>query len=165
LREQLAKLEEQARFALAKERPDLAEAAIARQLVLEAEVEQLSVAQKLALDEAEEIEPCLTALRLRKDEMVKELAAFESSRRALSPLSAAPGPAGRAGLRAAQAETLFERVRAANVGFSPRPIEGDQAAKLAEVDRLQREATVAKRLDALLKAPASKVTGKRRKVS
>jgi phage shock protein A len=163
VRERLATLDEQARFALSKERPDLAEAAIARQLDFEAQAKDIDAARQSALKEEAKLEQCLAALKLRKAEMKKELDAFEAARREASFPGSPPPAAERAGRKAEQAETLFERAMAAAGGVSPGLADTESAAKLAEVEAMRREAAVADRLAALRAAAAAPTGAKRRK--
>jgi phage shock protein A len=151
LREQVATLEEQARFALSKERPDLAEAAIARQIDCEAQEKQAVAAQKDALDEAARLEESLTTLKARKLQMQKELAAFEATQRdgAATPRFVGD-PVER---KVSRAEALFERAMAASGGGDLGLVPAGDAAKLAEVEALRREAAVAERLAALKAGP------------
>ena len=154
IRERIATLGEQARFALSKDRPDLAETAVARELDYEAQAKQLKAAGKDAAEEAQRLEECLAALKLRKAQMEKELAAFRAARREAPFPGAAPSQAERAERKAAQAETLFERAMSAAGNPGAGLMEPKEAAKLAEVDALQREAAIADRLAALKAAQA-----------
>ena len=78
--------------------------------------------------------------------------------------SACTSAADRAERRAAQAETLFERAMAASGVRGAGLMEPKEAAKLAEVDALQREAAVAERL-AAIKAAQDRSAGKNAKPS
>src|SRR3712207_2903335 len=80
-RDKLAALDEQARFAIAENRDDLAEAAVSRQLDFEAQVERLDAVQAEAASEAGRLEEGLVALTARKSQMEQALAAFELARR------------------------------------------------------------------------------------
>jgi phage shock protein A len=80
-RDKLAALGEQARFAMAENRDDLAEAAVSRQLDFEAQAERLEAVQAEAASEAARLEECLVALATRKSQMEEALAAFESAQR------------------------------------------------------------------------------------
>lgn len=161
LRDRIAALGEQARFALSKDRPDLAEAAIARQLDHEAQVKQLDKGEAEAGENERRLEECLAELKLRKAQMEKEMEAFHSARgeAAGGGAGACTSAADRAERTATRAETLFERAMAASGVRSPGLMEPKEAAKLAEVDALQREAAVADRL-AAMKAAQDKSGGK-----
>ena len=80
-RDQLAALDEKARFAVAENRDDLAEAALSRQLDFEAQAERLEAVRAEAADEAGRLEGCLAALATRKAQMEEALAAFEAAQR------------------------------------------------------------------------------------
>ena len=155
LREQVATLDEQARFALSKERPDLAEAAIARQIDCEAQAKQAVAAEQEAADEAARLEGCLTALKARKVQMQKELAAFEAARRDEAGGGARPGP-DHVERKVSRAEALFERAMAAAGGGDLGLVPAGDAAKLAEVEALRREDAIAERLAAMQGSPASR---------
>ncbi|HEX8216810.1 MAG TPA: PspA/IM30 family protein [Allosphingosinicella sp.] len=162
LRDRIAALGEQARFAMSKDRPDLAEAAVARQIDHEAQVGQLDKAEAEAADEEGRLEECLAELKLRKAQMESEMEAFRVARgeaAAAGAASACTSAADRAERKAAQAETLFERAMSASGVRSAGLMEPKEAAKLAEVDALQREAAVADRL-AAIKAAQDRSAGK-----
>ena len=163
IKDRLATLDDQARFALSKERPDLAEAAITRQIEFEAEARRLKQVEKDAREEALRLEQCREALKLRRAQMYKELTAFEAAQRVAS-FDDIPTPAERAERKAARAAAVFERAMAAAGVPGAGPMDAKAAAKLAEVDALQREAAVADRLAALkaaqgVAAPAKKPAG------
>jgi phage shock protein A len=152
LREQVDTLVEQAQYALGKERPDLAEAAIARQIDCEAQARQAVAAEQEAVAEAARLEESMTALRTRKLEMQKELAAFEAAQSEASGSTAAVrDPIGR---KVSRAEALFERAMAASGGGNLGLVPAGDAAKLAEVEALRREDAIAERLAALRNASA-----------
>ncbi len=155
----VAKIEEltdKARFALGESREDLAEAALSRQVDLEAQIGTLETAQVSAREEEDRLEEGLTALRGRKKQMEEALAAFLIARQ-----EAATG--GDAGVEAARhierqvdnAEAAFDRALtgAGGVGFT----RGDAQAinRVAEIDTLQKRATVAERLNALKASKAA----------
>ena len=143
-------LTEKARFALAEGREDLAEGALLRQFDLENQLGQLVQVQELARAEEEKLDESLTALRARKRQMEEALAAF-----AVAKTEASLG--GDAGLsnernverQVERAEAVFSRAMtdAGGTSFSA----GDVAAinSVAEIDSLQKGATVAARLAAL----------------
>jgi phage shock protein A len=147
LRQQVETLAEQARYAIAKDRLDLAQAAIARQIECEAQSLQAAAAEQEAVAEAALLQESLSALRTRKLEMQKELAAFEAAQGEASRQS--PTVRDPITRQVTRAEALFERAMAAsgaaNLGLVP---PGD-AAKLAEVEALRRDDAIAERLAAL----------------
>jgi phage shock protein A len=147
LREQVETLTEQARYALSKERPDLAEAAVSRQIDCEAQVAQAIAAEQQAVQEAAQLQESLAALRARKLEMQKELAAFEAAQaEASSATDSVRNPIGR---KVSRAEALFERGMAASGGGDPGLVSTGNAAQLAEVEALRRQDAIAERLAAL----------------
>jgi phage shock protein A len=140
----LVELTEKARFALSEGREDLAEGALVRQVDLESQVAQLEQVQELARVEEEKLDESLTALRARKRQMEEALALF--------------GDAGRSNERTVErqverAEAAFNRAMTGAGGTSFTA--GDVAAinSVAEIDSLQKGATVATRL-ATLKSEA-----------
>jgi phage shock protein A len=160
LKERAATLDEQARFAITKGRDDLAQAAIARQIECEAQTGQARAAQEEAAAETVRLEECLAALKLRKEQMRKELAAFEAARRTTVP--GGTSAADRAERKADRAETLFERSMAAVGGSDLGLMGAEEAAKIAEVEALRKEDTIAARLAAMRDAIASGVSAKRK---
>ncbi len=150
-RKQLATLKEQARFALGKDRVDLAEAAIARQLEVEAQIASLAKAQAEAAAEEGRLAESVGDLRLRRDQMFEELRAFEAAQRAATIEGDAPGSAdSRARRRAERAEEAFERaLAAAGVAGGGSRVSPESAAKVSEIEALQKEAAIAERLAAL----------------
>ena len=146
-RTELATLKEQARFAVEKEREDLAAAAVGRQIDIEARVAELLREQAEAAAEEARLEQTHNTLKLRRDQMAEEVRTFEAAQRAAESETAAP--AARAERWAERAEEAFQRAMEA-AGTSPRaPADGDAAEKVAEIEALQREAAIAARLAAL----------------
>lgn len=154
-RERLSGLEDKARFALGEGRQDLAEAAIARQLDFEAQAERLQVVQAEAATEAARLEECLVALRARKTQMDEALAAFAATQQR-GVHTDAPERASRWSERSVErAEAAFDRAMAGAGGVSSLARSDAQAAvKVAEIDAMQRNATIAQRLAALRMAHA-----------
>jgi phage shock protein A len=149
-KQQLATLKEQARFALGKGRDDLAEAAIARQIEVEAQLARLDAARAEAAVEERRLEESRTELNLRKGRMEEELAAFQSARRAAASDPAAQGATdARLQRRAERAEEAFRRAMSAAGAVAGSDRDGGAAAKVAEIEKLQRETAVAERLAAL----------------
>jgi phage shock protein A len=154
-RDKLVVLEEQAIFAIAEKRDDLAEAAVSRQIDHEAQAERLGPVATEAAEEADRLEHCLVALTARKAEMEEALAAFESAgREATLPNGDKAGPNIRRTVRKVErAEAAFERGMAGAggvVGISRS--DAETVAKVAELSALQKRACVAERLAALKSA-------------
>lgn len=165
-RKQLATLKEQARFALGKDRMDLAEAAIARQLDVETQIASLAKAETEAAGAERRLEESAAQLKLRRGRMDEELRAFEAAQRAGSSGEDAPGsPDSRLQRRAERAQEAFERAMDAAGGLSGGLASAEAAAKVAELEALQKEAAIAERLAALQgggKGASSPAAGKRR---
>jgi phage shock protein A len=147
-------LAEQLETAVTSGRDDLAEAAIGRQLDLEAQIPVLETALEEASEREAELEGYVTALQGRRREMMSDLDAFLSSRAdAAAPGSAAGGAAGRPGgadARADKAESAFNRVLHGQTGISGSvKADRDTAAKLAELEKISRGNRIRERLAAL----------------
>jgi len=146
-------LKEQARFAMGQRREDLAQAAIARQIDVEAMVARLEKSRAEAVAEESRLDETLAGLKHRKAQMEKELAAFESARRAAA--SADPAGASRAARNAERAEEAFRRAMTAAGGI-PSPVTSGDKDAVAEIEALRKEAAIAERLAALRgEAPAA----------
>jgi len=149
-RKQLVTLKEQARFALGKDRMDLAEAAIARQLDVEAQAAALTKAEAEAASVERRLEESAAELKLRRGQMYDELRAFEAAQRAGADGDDAPGsPDARLQRRAERAQEAFERAMESAGGLSGGRASPEAAAKVAELEALQKEAAIAERLAAL----------------
>ena len=150
-RDQIATLDEQARFALGKGREDLARAAVARQMGFEVEIERLVAVEAQAAEEIDRIEASLVDLKARKGQMETELAAFEAVRREAGSASASP-----AVRKATRAEETFDRAMAATGVGAARPADPGGTAAVAELGAMRREAEIAERLAGLRdSAPAA----------
>lgn len=146
----LEDLTEKARFALNEGREDLAEGAITRQVDLEEQVGKLEQLKALSREEEAKLDESYTALQARKTEMEEALAAFLIARQDASM-------GGDAGLENKQdietkirnAEAAFDRAMtgAGGVGFSRSDAKAINS--VAEIDSMQKGATVASRLAAL----------------
>ena len=164
-RKQLATLKEQARFALGKQRLDLAEAAVGRQIDVEAQIASLTKAEGEARADERRLGESVDTLKLRRGQMYDELRAFESAQRAAASDCEAPGsPDAQVQRRAERAEEAFERALAAAGGLGGGRASPDAAAKVAELEALQKEAAIAERLAALHEGgkPAAGERGKKR---
>ena len=153
-------LAEKARFAVDQGRDELAEAAIARQIDMEAQLPVLEAALSDLSSEQHELEGYVSALIARKREMEADLTAFVESREA----SCADGENGssdngsghavghglQADRRADKAESAFNRVLqgASGIGATARA-DSETAAKLAELEAVTRAHRVQERLAAM----------------
>lgn len=155
LRERLATLDEQARFALGEGRDDLAEAAVSRQVDLESQAEALDKVQADASDEERRLEECLAALATRKAQMQEELQAFEAAQREAALGGDGPTrPDRRTERKVERAEAAFNRAMQGAGGTTAPRADAQTAAKVAELATMQRSATIAQRLAALKEAAA-----------
>lgn len=156
-RDQLTALEEKARFAIAQNRDDLAEAAVSRQIDFEAQAERLDAVQAEAASEAGRLEECLVALTTRKSQMAEALAAFETAQRDASLGGDGPTRFDRRTERKVErAEEAFDRAMAGAggvAGISRADVQ--TAAKVAEISTLQKSAAIAQRMAALRSARES----------
>ena len=141
-------------LAVKAERDDLAEAAIAKQLDIEAQIPVLENTVTDAGNQEKELEGYVVALQAKKREMKEELAQFREAMRESSAVVA--GNSGQAqgggGVEASvrKAESAFDRVmeQATGVGSQAMPDRGD-ASKLAELDELARNNRIQERLAAV----------------
>jgi phage shock protein A len=150
-RDRLAALDEKARFAIGENRDDLAEAAVSRQLEFEAQAERLDGVQSDAAEEARRLEECLAALTTRKARMEEELAAFEAAQREAAVGGDGPTRTNRRTERKVErAEEAFDRALAGAGGVTgTNRADAQAAAKVAEIDAMQKGAAIAQRMTAL----------------
>ena len=148
--EQNDKLTEKARFALAEDREDLAEMAVQRQLSLEAESARLEEVVAEAAVEEGKLDECLAALEARQTRMREDLEAFELAQRDAASAGGKPCAAVGGGVekRMENAEAAFDRAMDGAGGTTVRS-DGESLRSIAEIDTMQRSATVKERLDAL----------------
>lgn len=144
-------LAEKARAAVDQRRDDLAEAALSRQLDLEAQLPVLDRTLTEAAARQRELESYVAALDGRKREMEEELAAFVASRPAAG-IDAATDPVNFAATerRLEKTQNAFDRIlqNATGVPGAPKP-DHHTSAKLLELERLTRSNEIASRLAAL----------------
>lgn len=139
----LAALEEKLKLAIAENRDDLAKAAIARQIDLEAQVTALDRTLADVRGEIEEGQQALQAVLATRREAEARLADLERSlaRHAPEEISGARRKPG-ASEGSARAAAAIARV----TGVAAGPAGGAHAAELDELDRLHRERAIAERL-------------------
>lgn len=133
-------------------REDLAEAAVNRQLDLEAQIPVLEKTRDAAGERSAELNGYITALNGRKAEMEDELDAFLVTQKELSDVSTGNDLGGETcdlEKRADRAQGAFNRViksatGVAGMGQSDR----DTMAKLVELEAVQRKEQIAERLAA-----------------
>lgn len=151
-------LSEQIATAVAEGRDDLAEAGIARQLDIEAQIPVLERSIAEAGDKERELEGYVQALLARKREMREELKRLAAAR-AESSAVASGGSGSESGSnvasRVAKAEAAFDRILEKQTGVAGRAATPDaaNAAKLAELEELTRKNRIKERLAAFKASP------------
>ena len=139
-------------IAVKEKRDDLAKAAIARQLDIEAQIPVLEQAIASTAGEEKEMGSYLTALRAKKREMEEMLRQFISTRAARG-VAAVGGTGDKTAVsdKMARAESTFDRILAHQTGLpglmSAASVEN--AAKLRELSDLARNNRIEERLAAL----------------
>jgi len=136
-----------AKLAVDQARDDLAEAALSRQLELEAEIPAYESRIVELTAKQTELEGYVAGLAARKREMEKDIATFVAASEAAARAAGGAGPgasvASKAERRADQAQQAFERAMGSPAGAKP---DRETAARLHELDRLSRSSKVAERL-------------------
>jgi phage shock protein A len=150
LNERVDDLTEKARFALSEGREDLAEAALSRQVDFEAQAKKLDAVLSQAREEEQRLEDGLAALKARKGQMEEALSAYLVSRREAALGGDGPTrPARSAEKKVDAAEQAFDRAMAGAGGVGFTRADAETINRVAEIDGLQKSATVAERLAAL----------------
>jgi len=150
LSERAEELTTKAKFALDQGREDLAEAALSRQVDFEAQAKELDALQQQAREEQQRLEDGLAALSARKRQMEDTLQAYLISRRHAAVGGDGPTRPDRSAEKMVDAaEQAFDRAMsgAGGVGFAR--ADGDAINRVAEIDGMQKSATIAQRLAAL----------------
>lgn len=147
-------LSEQIATAVVEGRDDLAEAGIARQLDIEAQIPVLERAITEAGDKERELEGYVHALQAKKREMREELKRLVAVREESSAVEAGNSGATNGGTvssRVAKAEAAFDRIMEKQTGLSGGMATPDatSAAKLAELEELTRKNRIRERLAAV----------------
>lgn len=134
-------------------REDLARAAVARQLDIEAQLPVLETTLAEHARQENELTGFVAALLAKKREMQDALAEFRKSRAVATATVGAPAGAGAAAHRIGKATDAFDRVYERQTGLSgtARQNSLQQAAQLKELDDLVRDNKIAERM-AQLKA-------------
>jgi phage shock protein A len=150
LAERCEELTSKAQFALNEGREDLAEAALSRQVDFEAQAKKLDAVQAQAHEEEQRLEDGLAALESRKRQMEEALQAYMISRREASLGGDGPKRANRSAEKKVDAaEQAFDRAMAGAGGIGFARADAETINRVAEIDGLQKSATVAERLAAL----------------
>lgn len=140
----------QVELALAEKRDDLAEAAIAKQMDLESQIPVLESAISDANSEEAELEGYIRALDARRREMEDELSAFREAQKAETGSETATSAGSSPEAKVSKAERAFDRVMRDASGLPGSSGSGRQdAAKLAELEKLSRENRIKERLAAV----------------
>jgi phage shock protein A len=144
-------LSAQIEVAVKQSREDLAEAAIARQFDIEAQLPVLEANIADAAERQKELEGYVAALNGRRREMEAELAEYRAAQKRAAA-TAGSGHAGGSGgsdvaRRVGQAESAFARVMGAATGVPGSSALGADAAKLAELEDLARKNRIRERLE------------------
>lgn len=150
LAKRLEELTEKAKFALKEGREDLAEAALSRQIDLEGQTRTFDQIQAQAREEEARLDDGLAALKARKAQMEDALSAYAISQRDAALGGDGPSHAERSVEKKVDAaERAFDRAMngAGGVGFTR--ADADTINRVAEIDGLQKSASVATRLAAL----------------
>jgi phage shock protein A len=150
--ERAEELTTKAKFALGQGREDLAEAALSRQVDFETQAKSLETLQQEARQEEQRLETGFAALSARKREMEDALQAYLASRRQATVEGQRTQKPDRSAEKIVDAaEQAFDRAMAGAGGVGFARADADTINRVAEIDGLQKSATVAERL-ATLKA-------------
>ncbi|WP_343642699.1 PspA/IM30 family protein [Roseateles sp.] len=137
-------------------REDLARAAVARQLDIEAQLPVLETTLAEQARQENELTGFVAALLAKKREMQDALTEFRKSRAAAAATVTSPAGAGTAAHRIGKVTDAFDRVYERQTGLSGTARQNglQQAAQLKELDDLVRDNKIAERM-AQLKAAKS----------
>lgn len=159
LQQQHEELSGLAAHAVAQQRDDLARAAVARQLDVEAQLPVLTAALEDLRQQEHELRGYVEALRSKQREMQEALGQFQRSRAARpdggDPGGVAERPIPSAQARMAQTGAAFERLFGRHTGLRSLPVNGNdqEDAKLRELEELSRRHRIDERL-AQLRQPS-----------
>lgn len=149
-------LSEKIELAVKEKRDDLAEAAIAQQLDIEAQIPILEATINECGVQEKELEGYISALQAKKREMKEELRDFRASRKesvsqTASPGNKNPGSSGSVEGKVERAASAFERVveKASGIPGSARNMDRMSATKLAELEEMSRKNRIKERLTAI----------------
>jgi phage shock protein A len=148
--ERAEELTTKAKFALEQGREDLAEAALSRQIDFEAQAKGLDTLLQQAREEEQRLEDGVAALSARKRQMEDALQTYLISRREAALGGDGPTRPGRSAEKKVDAaEQAFDRAMAGAGGVGFARVDADTINRVAEIDGMQKSATVAERLAAL----------------
>lgn len=141
-------LADKAELAIKEGREELAEAAISRQLDIEAQIPVLENTITECSEREKELESMISALRARKREMESDLEQFRRTHVEEGKVAAnAVQPSVSRTKRVETAQSAFDRVMERQTGLGGRGVSGDDA-KLAELEELSRKNRIKERLAA-----------------
>ena len=152
-------LGEKVDLAVKEARDDLAEAAIASQLDIEAQIPVLQATVAECGDHETELEGYIQALQAKRREMREDLREYRKSRQE-PPGQGVPGAQGGATQvqgKVEKAASAFDRVleEATGMGSTRRPVDRVNAARLAELEELARKNRIQERLAAVKGKPGT----------
>ncbi|WP_419660148.1 PspA: phage shock protein PspA [Desulfosarcina variabilis str. Montpellier] len=148
-------LSDKIELALENKRDDLAEAAVARQLDIEAQIPVLEATIKDCADQEKELEGYVSALLAKKRQMQEELREYKQSRADTTttgePDTAASGESSDVDRRVRGAESAFERIMEKATGLPGASGSSDRqtATKLAELESMAHKNRIQERLVAI----------------
>jgi phage shock protein A len=137
--------------AIKEDRDDLAEAALGRQMDIEAQIPVLERDIASASEEQKELKGYSVALHAKKREMQEDLKKFVNSRelaKGTADSPTAPGKTDKTERKAAKAVSAFDRILEKQTGLSGMPISGGRrtVAELAELEDMARQNRIKERL-------------------
>ncbi len=145
-------LSAKAAVGLSEGREDLAEAAVAKMMDIEAQIPVLESAIAQTGEGEAELERYVAALQARKREMQDELRQFKAAQKSGTAgddaLAGGSGSGGSVEAAVGRAEGAFDRImeRAADLPGGARPASRKSATQLAELDELARQNRIKERL-------------------
>lgn len=148
-KKKITELVDKAKFAVSQNRDDLAEAAISRQVDLEAQIPGLEAMVTEAKADQSKFEEFVAALNGRKREMQEDLKSFQASSSAASADMASN--ANPQIDRVNKAEAVFDRAMKTASGLEI-PRAPGSAVKMAELEQLARSQTISNRLSQMKKS-------------
>jgi len=141
-------LAEQIELAVQQEREDLAEAAISRQMDIEAQMPVLESGISDATARQKELESYIAALAARRREMENELQQYRAAQKSAAAAAQSGDSSGHndAARKVTEAERAFNRVMARSGAPGSIGMNAD-SAKLAELEDLSRKNRIRERLE------------------
>lgn len=142
-------LKAKAKLALEQGREDLAEAAVAQMIDVEAQLPILEKTVTQAKEREQELESYVAALKGRRSEMKEELAKFREAQQAsVQPVPEGSSAAGgRVEVTVDKAEAAFNRVMERNGGIAATGVDLKTATQMAELEDLARSQKIRDRLN------------------